>query len=101
MTMTSPVSVPALLLREALGEVLRDERIKRGLTLRTVSRRAAVSLGYLSELERGHKEVSSEMLACICNALDIPLFQVLLDAALKMRPMAEVTQIHRDMQNAA
>ena len=53
------------LLRDTLGEVLRAERIERGLTLREVSSSARVSLGYISEIERGQKEASSELLAAI------------------------------------
>ena len=53
-------------LRQAIGEVLRDVRQRHGRTLREVSQRARVSLGYLSEVERGQKEASSELLAWIC-----------------------------------
>jgi transcriptional regulator with XRE-family HTH domain len=67
---------PALL-RELVGESLREERIAQGRTLREVSQRARVSLGYLSEVERGQKEASSELLAAICAALDLPLSSVL------------------------
>ena len=52
----------AVLARELLGEVLRSERIRQGRTLREVSLAARVSLGYLSEVERGQKEASSELL---------------------------------------
>ena len=54
------------LLREVLGDVLRRARTKQGRTLREVSDAARVSLGYLSEVERGRKEASS----AICTALD-------------------------------
>jgi XRE family transcriptional regulator, stress-response regulator len=67
----------ALLLREAIGAGLRRARTARRRTLRDVSRRARVSLGYLSEVERGQKEASSELLAAICGALDLPLSFVL------------------------
>ncbi|MDR1431472.1 MAG: helix-turn-helix domain-containing protein [Propionibacteriaceae bacterium] len=65
------------LLREELGEVLRDLRLEKGLTLRDVSTKALVSLGYLSEVERGRKEASSEMLASICAAHGVTLLEVL------------------------
>jgi transcriptional regulator with XRE-family HTH domain len=68
------------LLREVLGDVLRDARINQGRTLRQVSDAARVSLGYLSEVERGRKEASSELLSAICDALDVPLSQLLTDA---------------------
>ena len=66
-----------VLFRRLLGEVLRDRRMQRGLTLREVSAEARVSLGYISEIERGQKEASSELLASLCHALDMPLSDVL------------------------
>lgn len=66
-----------ILMRELLGESLREARFAQGRTLRDVSMQARVSLGYLSEVERGQKEASSELLASICSALDVPLSQVL------------------------
>lgn len=66
-----------VLLRHLLGDALRRLRLRQGRTLREVSASARVSLGYLSEVERGQKEASSELLAAICAALGIPLSQVL------------------------
>ena len=66
-----------VLFRRILGDVLRSERMQRGLTLREVSADARVSLGYISEIERGQKEASSELLASLCSALDLPLSDVL------------------------
>ncbi|MEU5692491.1 helix-turn-helix transcriptional regulator [Actinosynnema sp. NPDC020468] len=66
-----------VLLREAIGDRLRHARTTQRRTLREVSRTARVSLGYLSEVERGRKEASSELLAAICEALDLPLYQLL------------------------
>jgi DNA-binding XRE family transcriptional regulator len=65
------------LFRRFLGEVLRSRRMHRGMTLRQVSAQAMVSLGYISEIERGQKEASSELLASVCAALDAPLSDVL------------------------
>ena len=65
-----------ILLRRLLGDVLRERRREQGRTLREVSSAARVSLGYLSEVERGQKEASSELLAAICMALDVPLSTV-------------------------
>src|ERR671934_2092025 len=67
---------PMILLRRLLGDVLRRQRQRQGRTLREVSASARVSLGYLSEVERGQKEASSELLAAICGALNTPLSQV-------------------------
>jgi transcriptional regulator with XRE-family HTH domain len=66
-----------VLVRQVLGEVLREERVRQGRTLRDVSKEAIVSLGYISEIERGVKEASSECLAAVCAALDLPLSSVL------------------------
>jgi transcriptional regulator with XRE-family HTH domain len=71
-----------VLLREAIGERLRHARNNQRRTLREVSRSARVSLGYLSEVERGRKEASSELLAAICQALDLPLSELLQHVAL-------------------
>ena len=70
-----------VLFRRLLGEVLRGERMQRGMTLREVSAEARVSLGYISEIERGQKEASSELLASLCSALDVPLSDVLRDVS--------------------
>ena len=66
-----------VLLRRLVGDVLRRHRIRQARTLRDVSSAARVSLGYLSEVERGRKEASSELLAAICAALDVSLADVL------------------------
>jgi transcriptional regulator with XRE-family HTH domain len=73
-----------VLLRELIGESLREERVAQGKTLREVSKGARVSLGYLSEVERGQKEASSELLASICGALELPLSVVLNVVSEKM-----------------
>ena len=66
-----------VLFRRQLGDVLRGERMRRGMTLRELSSEARISLGYISEIERGQKEASSELLAALCEALDVPLSGVL------------------------
>ena len=66
-----------VLFRRLLGDVLRAQRMRRGMTLREVSAEARVSLGYISEVERGQKEASSELLVSLCSALDLPLSAVL------------------------
>lgn len=62
-----------VLLRESVGQALRRARTDQSRTLRDVARDARVSLGYLSEVERGHKEASSELLNSICEALGLTL----------------------------
>jgi transcriptional regulator with XRE-family HTH domain len=66
-----------VLFRRVLGEVLRAARMRRGMTLRQVSAEARVSPGYISEIERGTKEASSELLGSLCQALELPLSDVL------------------------
>jgi len=66
-----------VILRRVIGEELRRRRQDQGRTLRDVSAAARVSLGYLSEIERGQKEASSELLAAICAALDVRLSDLL------------------------
>jgi transcriptional regulator with XRE-family HTH domain len=79
-----------VLLRRLIGEVLRRHRQRQGRTLREVSAAAQVSLGYLSEVERGVKEASSELLASICTALGVSLSELLRevsdDLAMLERP---------------
>jgi transcriptional regulator with XRE-family HTH domain len=73
------------LLRTQLGNTLRGHRLRQRRTLRDVSGAARVSLGYLSEVERGQKEASSELLASICDALDLELADLLAEVSLEMR----------------
>ena len=83
--------------RRLLGDVLRRRRMQQGMTLREVSKNARVSLGYISEIERGQKEASSELLSSLCTALEVPLSEVLREvsdavaveeAALSLTPTA-------------
>jgi hypothetical protein len=75
---------PVVLVRRLIGDVLRRRRVDQGRTLREVSAAARVSLGYLSEVERGRKEASSELLAAICQALDLPMSEVLREVSDEM-----------------
>ena len=70
-----------MLLRDAVGKEFRAARVAQSRTLRDVAKSARVSLGYLSEVERGHKEASSELLNAICSALDLSLSTILVDVA--------------------
>jgi XRE family transcriptional regulator, stress-response regulator len=80
-----------ILLRRLLGDVLRRQRQRQGRTLREVSSSARVSLGYLSEVERGQKEASSELLCAICDALDVPMSEVMREVSddLSLAELAE------------
>ena len=84
-----------VLLRRLIGDVLRSQRQRQGRTLRDVSAAAQVSLGYLSEVERGRKEASSELLAAICQALGVSLAEVLREVS------AELATLERRAVSAA
>ena len=95
-----------MLFRSALGSELRASRIAQSRTLRDVAREARVSLGYLSEVERGQKEASSELLAAICNALNIQLSTLLSDvtsaiAKSEKATLAVVKPIDEKISDAA
>ena len=77
MTINDNQTRETVLFRIELGDVLREDRQRQGRTLREVSSDARVSLGYLSEVERGQKEASSELLHSICAALNVPMSHVL------------------------
>lgn len=66
-----------ILVRQEIGDVLRGFRQQQGQTLRQVASKASVALGYLSEVERGQKEASSEILASVADALDIPISTIM------------------------
>ena len=66
-----------VLVRHEIGDVLRDLRLQQGKTLRQVASRASVALGYLSEVERGQKEASSEVLASVAVALETPISSIM------------------------
>lgn len=80
-----------ILLRRLLGDVLRRQRQRQGRTLREVSSSARVSLGYLSEVERGQKEASSELLSAICDALDVRMSELMREVSdeLSLAELAE------------
>lgn len=102
-----------ILFRRLLGDVLRQHRRLQGRTLRDVSADARVSLGYISEIERGQKEASSECLAAICSALDVPLSVVMAEvsgelaraeqalAVLTSLPLASHVGLGADVTNVA
>jgi transcriptional regulator with XRE-family HTH domain len=84
-----------VLLRESVGLTLRQARTSQSRTLRDVAREARVSLGYLSEVERGQKEASSELLNAICEALGLTLSSVMLGVTqdITSRESAKLTVV--------
>jgi transcriptional regulator with XRE-family HTH domain len=84
--------VAVVLLRKVIGDVLRGRRQAQHRTLRDVSTAANVSLGYLSEIERGHKEASSELLAAICDALGTGLADVMAEVSTTFAFAEQMTE---------
>ena len=82
-----------VVLRQVVGDELRRRRMDQGRTLRDVSTAARVSLGYLSEVERGQKEASSELLNAICGALDVELSHMLLLTSERVSAHESVTTL--------
>lgn len=79
-----------VLVRQEIGDVLRDFRLQNGRTLRQVASRASVALGYLSEIERGQKEASSEILASVADALGVPISVIMREVADRMAVLESV-----------
>jgi len=90
-TTSSPPPATEPLWREVLGERLRRLRLERGETLTETSRRAGISPQYLSEIERGIKEPSSEMIAAVSGALGASLLDLTTGVVGDLRPLAPVT----------
>jgi transcriptional regulator with XRE-family HTH domain len=82
-------------LRQVVGETLRGLRLRQRRTLREVSSSARVSLGYLSEVERGQKEPSSELLASICAALDVELSELFAEVSTTLRREEKLAHVGR------
>jgi transcriptional regulator with XRE-family HTH domain len=81
---TAPAAAPEPLWREAVGRQLRSERRSRGDRIADVAGRAGVSPQYLSELERGRKDPSSEILAAVCGALGLSVRQLAAGAGQRL-----------------
>lgn len=85
------MEAPMVLVRQEIGDVLRDFRLQKGRTLRQVAGKASVALGYLSEVERGQKEASSELLNAICTALGLSVSGVFAQVASELKSREGVT----------
>ncbi len=86
-------------IRQVIGETIRATRLRQRRTLRQVSTAARVSLGYLSEIERGQKEPSSELLAAICAALDVRLSDLFAEVSDTMRREEKRVDVARHAAN--
>jgi transcriptional regulator with XRE-family HTH domain len=83
-----------VLVRQEIGDVLRDFRLQKGRTLRQVASKASVALGYLSEVERGQKEASSEILASVADALDTPISVIMREVGDRLAVIEGLTVIN-------
>ena len=90
-----------VLMRHEIGDVLRDVRLQKGQTLRQVASRASVALGDLSEVERGQKEASSEILASVADALDTPISAILGEVSQRLAVLEGVAVPSRAISAAA
>jgi transcriptional regulator with XRE-family HTH domain len=84
-----------VLVRQEIGDVLRDFRLQKGRTLRQVASKASVALGYLSEVERGQKEASSEILASVADALDTPISVIMREVGDRLAVIEGLSSISR------
>ncbi|MBN9238073.1 MAG: transcriptional regulator [Micrococcales bacterium 70-64] len=84
-----------VLVRQEIGDVLRDFRLQKGRTLRQVASKASVALGYLSEVERGQKEASSEILASVADALDTPISVIMREVGDRLAVIEGLESISR------
>jgi transcriptional regulator with XRE-family HTH domain len=82
-----------ILVRQEIGDVLRDFRLQKGRTLRQVASKASVALGYLSEVERGQKEASSEILASVAEALETPISVIMREVGDRLAVIEGITPI--------
>ena len=85
-----------ILVRQEIGDVLRDFRLQKGRTLRQVASRASVALGYLSEVERGQKEASSEILASVADALDTAISVIMREVGDRLAVLEGIDQVIPD-----
>ena len=70
--------------KDAIGEVIREERLAQGMTMRSLADSSPIALGYLSEVERGHKEASSIVLERIADGLGKETYELVIEAGMKM-----------------
>jgi transcriptional regulator with XRE-family HTH domain len=90
-----------ILIRRLLGDVLRRKRQDEGRTLRQLAAAARISPGYLSEIERGQKEPSSELLAAICDALEARLSDVLREVSIELAAAELAAQLESERISAS
>ena len=85
------------LYRHALGYVIRTERLQKGMTMRDVSQLAPMALGYLSEVERGQKDISSELLDAVASALNVSIAKLSYNVAEVLSDWEQQHKMKREM----
>jgi transcriptional regulator with XRE-family HTH domain len=83
----------------AIGDAIRTARMEKGMTLRDLSAKSHISLGYLSEVERGTKDVSSVVLECVSRGLETPLYVLVSKASYQMMLAEEFNTIERTVSS--
>jgi transcriptional regulator with XRE-family HTH domain len=83
----------------AIGDAIRTARMEKGMTLRDLSAKSHISLGYLSEVERGTKDVSSVVLECVSRGLETPLYVLVSKASYQMMLAEEFNAIERTVSS--
>lgn len=84
----------------AIGDAIRTTRMEKGMTLRDLSAKSYISLGYLSEIERGTKDVSSAVLDCVARGLETPLYVLVSKASYQMMISEEFSKIENKVISA-
>lgn len=79
-------------LRVAMGQVTRDIRLAKKLTMREVTEKAGMSLSHLSDIEHGHKEASSEIWECVARGLGVSLSMIVVEAGYLMSPIPDTAE---------
>jgi transcriptional regulator with XRE-family HTH domain len=70
--------------RQALGEIIREERHAQERSMRSITDEGFIALGYLSEVERGQKDPSSETIEAIANGLGKQPYELIIEAGFRM-----------------
>lgn len=70
--------------RQALGEVVREQRLAQGRSMRSITDEGFIAIGYLSEVERGHKDPSSQVIEAIANGLGVEAYELIIKAGYRM-----------------
>lgn len=87
-----PIKPTGITFRQALGEVIREQRLAQGRSLRSITDEGFIALGYLSEVERGHKDASSEVVEAIANGLGVNAYELIIEAGYRMAQVPDTPE---------